>query len=115
MNCHILKLHAPVIPALDNNGVLPPELHNSPLIVEFKCWDNPLVGYTYRWTLDDWHYEGPEKSITEQDRAGDTLTLEIPASSLTPGIHSIGYLVRNPTSEVIQDSPAVQIIINPAP
>ncbi len=81
--------------ALDNGeGLLPIDVLNAPVPVTFPVWANPSTVETYQllWNNDP---VGTPIPITEDDKPGNLLTLDIPIELLKEGNYQLTYQVRN--------------------
>ncbi|WP_404823061.1 hypothetical protein [Pseudomonas capsici] len=105
------ELDAPEIPAALENGVLPIEFLDRPVIVKLKVWDGAMPGYTYQ-LLWNGMTAGLKKPILDSQLPGDELTLEIPVALLTEGVHQVAYETANPESQVMNTSKAVRLEID---
>lgn len=105
------ELEAPDIPAALENGVLPIEFLDRPVIVKLKVWEGAQPHYTYQ-LLWDGMTAGPKKPILDSHLPGDELTLEIPIALLTEGVHTVAYETANPESQVMNTSKATRLEID---
>lgn len=97
--------------ALNENGLLPISALNAPIQVTFPVWGAAQVGHSYQLIWDN-RPIGPIKFVSESDRPGDILTLEIPASVLIEGKHHIAYLLTNIENGVTAESPATPLEVD---
>jgi len=97
--------------AEDSLGLIPVSALGGPLTVDLFVWEAAKPRYTYGiyWNGDRTKIVKP---ISENDKPGDPLTLELPLDFLTEGIHSLAYEVYSPFSNTYEVSDAFPIIID---
>ncbi|WP_259645068.1 hypothetical protein [Pseudomonas cichorii] len=103
-------LEKPTIPAALENGVLPIEYLDKPVIITFTVWEGARPGYMYQLIWNDMN-AGPQKTILNEV-PGDKLTLEIPVALLTEGVHSVAYETNNPESLIKNRSAKTRLEID---
>lgn len=96
---------------LDEYGLLPVSLLESPLLVSFPAWADVTTGEIYQLLWDDTP-TGFASIIVDGSKPGDILTTELPASELKEGLHKLAYRVTNPENGLHSDSLHIPIIID---
>ncbi|RAU41608.1 hypothetical protein DBY65_026525 [Pseudomonas sp. RIT412] len=95
----------------DNFGLIPISALSSPLIVDFQVWEAAEPGYTYQLLWNNSRV-GPEIEISDTDKPGDPLTLEVPLELLTEGLHSVGYRTYSPFADSENFSERFPVVID---
>lgn len=106
-----IPLELPTIPMALDNGLIPAEHLLAPITVNLLTWAAATPGFTYQLVFDGAKIP-PEKVITQSDKPGDILSLEIPTELLSEGPHTVAYRVFNPNSEFENFSGEVTILID---
>lgn len=106
-----IPLELPKVPAALENGVIPLDDLSAPIKVTFPVWPAAEPGYTYQLVFDRISV-GPEKTITDSDKPGDLLEVEIPVALFTEGPHKVSYRIYSPTTEYEVFSDSVTILID---
>jgi len=95
----------------DTPGLLPVAALEGPVVVTLKVWPAARPTFTYQLVWNN-EPEGPIKTISDTDKPGDPLTLEIPVRLLSEGIHTLQYRTVNPFSEVANRSFPYTVVID---
>ncbi|WP_191486578.1 addiction module component [Pseudomonas sp. FEN] len=81
--------------ALDQGeGLLPIDILNAPVPVTFPLWADPNTTETYQLLWNDVPI-GTPTPVTDDDKPGDELRLDIPVDLLKEGTYQLKYQVRN--------------------
>jgi hypothetical protein len=105
------SLLAPTIPVALSDGLLPITAVSHPVTVHLKVWADARVADTYQLLWDN-VLTGLPKSITDTERPGDLLFLEVLPIDLVSGPHELAYQVRNPANGAKANSPAAYVEID---
>jgi hypothetical protein len=105
------ELESPKIPVALDNGIIPIEYLAVPVVVTFPVWPAATTNQTYQLLWDNERASG-EKYITETDKPGDLLQLEIPVNLLTEGDHTVSYRTFSVNSEFENRSESTPIQID---
>lgn len=95
----------------DNNGLIPVSALNAPIIVDLKVWEGAEAGYTYRLMWDE-KATGPAKTIQQNAKPGDPLTLELSTDLQTEGRHTLGFSTYSEKTGVTDLSETFTVVID---
>lgn len=110
-----IPLPPAVVPAAYEDGLLKTADLNAPIAVQVKVWVGAMTGYTVRLDLDGVPVT-EERAITDADKVGDTLTLDLPETHLADeGLHTLEYRICNPLTEDEVFSPSIPLIVDRTP
>jgi len=99
-----IPLEKPIVAVALEGGLIPTEYLDAPLIVVFPVWPAAEPEYTYQLVLNGQRIP-PEKVISESEKPGQLLKVEIPLDLMTEGAHQVAYRAYSPfgDSEVYSD------------
>lgn len=106
-----IPLQLPNIPVALDGGLVPIEQLTAPVKVNFPVWEAAETGYTYQLAFDGAKIP-PEKIISNTDRPGDLLEVEIPVDLLAEGAHRVGYRIFSPNTQYEVYSDTVPLVID---
>lgn len=95
----------------DNPGLIPVSALGAPITVDLKVWEGAEAGYTYQLMWDGKEY-GEEKTISNADKPGDPLKLELPEELQTEGTHALGFRVFSPNTGIKEFSDIFSVVID---
>lgn len=117
MNEAILKypipLPPPVVPnAYPEDGLLNITALENPIPVEVQVWEAAEPGYYFQLVLDGVTL-GNIRAITEDDRAGDMITVYLSETLLNDeGFYTLGYMTTSPNTQVSDYSASVTLRVD---
>jgi hypothetical protein len=110
-----VPLQPAVVPAAYEDGLLKTADLNAPIAVQMKVWVGAQTGYTVRLDLDGVPATD-ERVLTDGDKLGDILTLDLPESFLVnEGLHTLEYRICNPITGDEVFSPSIPLIVDRTP
>lgn len=95
----------------DNMGLIPVSALVAPITVNLKVWEGAEAGYTYRLMWDG-ESEGLAKTIQENERPGDPLTLELPIDLQTEGRHALGFSTYSAKTGITDYAETFPVVID---
>lgn len=110
-----IPLPPAVVPVAYEDGLVKVADLNAPIAVKVEVWPAAETGYTVRLHLNGEPVTN-ERVITDDDKPGDILTLELPEKYLmTDGTYSLTYRAYSPYSESENFSPAIPLRVDRTP
>ncbi len=106
-----IPLETPTIPVALDGGLIPVQHLAAPIVVNFPVWPAAEQNYTYQLVFDGQRIP-PEVAIQETDKPGDLLSIEIPISLLTEGVHSVSYRAYSPFGDSEEFADPASIVID---
>ncbi|MFJ5300448.1 hypothetical protein ACIQAL_28480 [Pseudomonas sp. NPDC088368] len=106
-----IPLALPTVSVALENGLIPNEHLDKAVTVTFPVWLAAEPGYTYQLVFDGERIL-PEHVISDLDKPGGPLTVEIPVPLMTEGVHAVAYRIFSPVGESEEFSDSVNIEID---
>ncbi|MFY1667509.1 hypothetical protein [Pseudomonas sp. Pseu.R1] len=110
-----VPLARPVVPVAYSDGLLRVTDLQSPISVEVEVWPAAETGYTVRLDLDGVSVTD-ERVITDNDKPGDILTLNLMSEHLRDeGTYRLEYRTYSPNTLVEDFSPPISLKVDRTP